>query len=93
MNVTTTKCVDKKTKVESKTNIIKKKYSEPLPISKVNVLRLKKPSSSSQNFDDGYYVRFKEAQPKHIQFYCMTDSGEKESCDVRLYLQALEPDK
>lgn len=74
MNVTTTKCVDKKTKVESKTNIIKKKYAE-LPHKKVNVLRLKKPSSSSQNFDDGYYVRFKEAKPQHIQFYCMTDSG------------------
>jgi hypothetical protein len=54
---------------------------------KVNVLRIKKPASAIQNFDDGYEITFPEAKPEHIQFYCMTDSQEKESCDIRLYLR------
>ena len=57
------------------------------PTAPVNVLRLKKPSTSAQNFDDGYFIEFPTSQPKHIQFYCMTDTGSKESCDVRLYLR------
>ena len=32
-------------------------------------------------------------KPKHLQFYCMTDTEDAESCDLRLYKAALPPEE
>lgn len=39
-------------------------------------------------FDDGVMIQFETSKPKHISFYCMTEStnlASQEVCDLRLF--------
>ena len=54
-------------------------------------LVLEKKGTAQVNFDDGVIFDIQGSQPRHLQFFCKTDSeGNSESCDVRLSKQARE---
>ena len=44
-----------------------------------------KHKTSEFTFDDGVFLPFEEAKPKHVQFFCMTDNDLAESCNLRLF--------
>ena len=49
------------------------------------MLVMSKKAAGSFNYDDGVYMKFKNSQPQHLQFYCRASTLEAESCDIRLY--------
>ena len=54
------------------------------------VLPLRKRESAKYAFDDGLMHYFPDSQPRHIQFWCKTDSPQAESCNLRLYKKVVQ---
>ena len=54
-------------------------------------LILQKKASASFAYDDGLVIKFEKSKPRHLQFYCMTNTEDAESCDLRLFKAALPP--
>ena len=47
-------------------------------------LELHKLEDAQGMYDDGIFYYFNDSSPQHVSFQLYTDSGDVESCDVRL---------